>query len=230
MALVMCRECATEVSSRAKKCPHCGVSEPARSTMENAAYIAAFIILVAGLSTALCSSQSNKTGTDNRSDAERLGRSGDNSKAVDDRMGYKTKAAALTKLVERCGSIAASHNACDDDIYKPVWRRFESSVGEVVKVDVKSIAPMNGGGAIAWTYQYVPGTYFDPSHLIRYFFTCRGQYSVLEANAQMMDAPPRSVIGEIAAYVCSTAEANRAVRLRSHYSNNLRMDHADRPI
>lgn len=216
MALVMCRECASEVSSRAKKCPHCGVSEPARSTVENAAYIAVFIIFVAGLSIAMFSSQSYETGANKRSDAERLGRHGDNPKAVDDRMGYKTQAATLTKLVERCGSIAASHNACDDDIYKPVWRRFESSVGEVVKVDVKSIAPMNGGGAIAWTYQYVPGTYFDPSHLIRYFFTCRGQYSVLAANSQLMDAPPHSVIGEIAAYVCSTAEANRTVRLRTH--------------
>lgn len=31
MALVKCRECAAEVSGKAKSCPHCGVSNPGRS-------------------------------------------------------------------------------------------------------------------------------------------------------------------------------------------------------
>lgn len=115
----------------------------------------------------------------------------------------------LTKLLETCGPIPASHGMCSSDIYKPVWRSFENLVGEIIKVDTKSVNPMAGGGAIAWTYQFVPGTAFDTSRLHQYYFTCHGQYRDMEFRSPMDDAPPRAVIGVISDYVCSAAEAPR---------------------
>jgi hypothetical protein len=138
--------------------------------------------------------------------------------------------APLSKLIENCGAIAASHGMCDDDIYKPVWRRFESSIGEVVKVDTRRIEPMSGGGAIAWTYRYVPGTHFDATRLIRYYFTCSGQFRPLERQGVLMDAPPRSLFGEIAANVCFAAEIpRRAIAAQNARVEAIQRDRALHP-
>lgn len=49
MALVKCRECGTSVSSKAKKCPHCGVSDPFRVKVRRSIIVVGITVLIASL-------------------------------------------------------------------------------------------------------------------------------------------------------------------------------------
>lgn len=114
MALVNCRECGTSVSSKARSCPHCGISKPARSKAELALPA---VGLVAGLlAIAMCSGKPTTVGTDaNPSDAEWLLQYGGDPKALDDRFSDKAQAACSVGADDFLRSIAAHDFAWDSE-------------------------------------------------------------------------------------------------------------------
>jgi hypothetical protein len=112
----------------------------------------------------------------------------------------------LTPLLTHCTSTIP--NGCGD-LDKPVWKRFESDVGEVTKLDTASIQPVQSGGVLATIYVSLPGTQFDPSRLREIIFTCQGQFADGNDPSDWEDAPPRSVIGAVAASACALAEPER---------------------
>lgn len=119
-------------------------------------------------------------------------------------------APGLTKLVARCDQ-ATNHNACGN-IARPVWQRFEAGNGEVTKVDVSTVRRTRQGGVIVTSYTAVPFTRFDMHRLRGLYFNCQGQYSDMSALGQTIDAPPRSVAGQVAATFCSAGRANSVIR------------------
>jgi len=112
----------------------------------------------------------------------------------------------LTPLFPHCTSTIP--NGCGD-FAKPVWKRFESTTGEITKLDTASVQPTQGGGAIAAIYTYSPGNPYDPRRLRQIVLTCRGQFADMESPTEVEDAPPRSVIGLVAAVACALAEPKR---------------------
>lgn len=116
--------------------------------------------------------------------------------------------AGLSKMIEHCNPIAQSHGGCGN-LDKPVWKRFVSTTGEITKLDTASIEPAQHGGAIATVYTFSPGSTLDLDRLRRLHFTCRGQYEDMQNIGYMQDAPPRSVIGMVAASACALAEPKR---------------------
>lgn len=117
-------------------------------------------------------------------------------------------APGLSKLVEQCDP-ATNHNACGN-IARPVWRRFEAANGEVTKIDVSTIRRTRQGGVIITSYTGVPFTRFDMHRLRGLYFNCAGQFSDMSALGDAIDAPPRSVAGQIAAAVCGNQTARAA--------------------
>jgi hypothetical protein len=127
----------------------------------------------------------------------------------------------LEPLIPNCGSTVT--DGCGD-FGKPVWKRFESATGEVAKLDTLSIRPMQGGMVSATIYTFVPGSRFDPSRLRQVMFTCRGQFRDLGIPGDMEDAPPRSVIGVIAATACSIAEPTRRALIQRQEQQQRQLD------
>lgn len=118
----------------------------------------------------------------------------------------------LTPLFPHCTSTIP--NGCGD-FAKPVWQRFESDTGEITKLDTASVQPVQGGGVIAAIYTYSPGSPYDPSHLRQLVFTCRGQFADMDDPSALEDAPPRSVIGAVAATACALAAPKRRAIMES---------------
>lgn len=116
----------------------------------------------------------------------------------------------LSRLQPICGPIAASHQACGSDIFKPVWRRFESDTGELTFLDTNFIEPTGGEGGTIRIYVTPPGAVFDERRLAVIYITCRGQYSPIGDLASLSDAPPRSIMGLIATASCPTIARKRA--------------------
>jgi hypothetical protein len=115
---------------------------------------------------------------------------------------------SLTVLLKDCKAGVGA--ACNSDLFQPVWKRVMADNGESTKVDMNSIEALSGSGAIAIVYSYVPNTDYDPSHLSKLTFDCRGHFSELGATSVALDAPPRSIAGRIAALVCPIADGVRA--------------------
>lgn len=135
----------------------------------------------------------------------------------------------LSKLIDHCDAIALSHGGCGN-LDKPVWKRFVSDTGEITKLDTASVEPAQRGGAIASIYTFSPGSNLDISRLRMLHFTCRGQYEDFESIGYMQDAPPRSVIGAVAATACALAEPKRrAVAQRQRQLDAIAEDHAVHP-
>lgn len=116
---------------------------------------------------------------------------------------FMLASAALAPLLAHCDPIAASHGACDSDIYKAVWQRFDSDTGQIFRADIASITPTGQRQGWLYVYSYAPGENFDPSKMTRIYLNCHGSYSDMDrAPFRMMSAPPRSVIGKIASIAC----------------------------
>jgi hypothetical protein len=95
------------------------------------------------------------------------------------------------------------------DFAKPVWKMVKADTGEVTALDTASVQPMSGGGALAFIYTYLPRELFDPSHGRQIIFTCRGRFQDLGIPGDFEDAPPRSVMGVVAATACAIAHPAR---------------------
>lgn len=88
------------------------------------------------------------------------------------------------------------------ELCKPVWKRIEANNGEVTWIDMKAI-----GDTLprrVYSYTSVPDTSIDPHALTLLLFDCQGHFESWssEGPSALMDAPPRSVAGEIAETVC----------------------------
>jgi hypothetical protein len=90
-----------------------------------------------------------------------------------------------------------------EDAFLPVWKPIESNNGEVTYVDMKSIE-RGAAGMQVEVYTSVPNTIFDMDKLKVLAFDCQGHFMPFdeEGMTEWMDAPPRSVAGEIAETVC----------------------------
>ena len=90
-----------------------------------------------------------------------------------------------------------------EDAFLPVWKPIESNNGEVSYVDMKSIE-RGAAGMQVQVYTSVPNTIFDMDKLKVLAFDCQGHFMPFdeEGMTEWMDAPPRSVAGEIAETVC----------------------------
>ncbi len=107
----------------------------------------------------------------------------------------------LTALIPTCDS--QSGTDCTQDIYQKVWIRLEADNGEVTKADMKSVQHYNNGAVDVAVYTYVPNTPFNPGKMKRLHFDCQGQFTDdSDGISAVMDAPPRSIAGQIAAVVC----------------------------
>jgi hypothetical protein len=108
----------------------------------------------------------------------------------------------LSTLIPSC--VPGGRISCTDDLYQKVWIRLEADNGEVTKVDTRSIDHVSTGAAEVVVYTYVPNTRFDPSRLRRLFFDCAGQFrDETEGFSRVMDAPPQSIAGRVAAIACA---------------------------
>lgn len=115
-----------------------------------------------------------------------------------------SKLPELSKLLE-CP--ADGQTDCSNDYFQKVWMRFEADNGEVTKLDTKSIVRSTSGIVDAAIYTFVPGSMFQASRVRLLAFTCQGEYQDLSAgiSSPWLDAPPNSVIGNVAAVACSSA-------------------------
>lgn len=125
----------------------------------------------------------------------------------------------LTKLLERCGPVAASHDLCGSPIYQAVWRSYKAGAGVTIKVYYQDIKPTPKNGALAWLYTDIPGEDFDENRLQQINFTCKGQYA--EMPDQIFQyIYPNSVMATIALDVCPIASAKlRAIRQEEYKSS-----------
>lgn len=90
-----------------------------------------------------------------------------------------------------------------EDAFVPVWKPIESDNGEVSYIDMKSIE-RGAAGMQVQIYTSVPNTMFDMDKLRLLAFDCQGHFMPFdkEGMTEWMDAPPRSVAGQIAETVC----------------------------
>lgn len=115
-----------------------------------------------------------------------------------------TKGEALATLLPHCDPSGGL--SCNDDIFQKVWLRLEADNGEVTKIDMNSLQRSTVGSVEAITYTYVPNTAFDQTKLRRLLFDCKGHFmDITNSNSELLDAPPRSVVGNVASIVCSHA-------------------------
>lgn len=112
------------------------------------------------------------------------------------------QAAPLTPLLPKsaCGHVMVS---CADDIFRPVWIKLISSVGEITKID-SNFRTVGSGAVLVYAYSFVPNTVFDAHKLRRLVFDCAGQYyDDTDGAGEPMDAPPGSIAGQIASLACA---------------------------
>lgn len=213
MAFTNCRKCEAEVSIQAKICPQCRISDPARPHSSKTNYlIVAFVIIIAmallGRTDKMDNVRAkNVSPLENTSEENLSGPSA--AASVENYDSPSEPFIKLTKLLDKCGPVAAGHDLCDTAIYQPVWRSFETTSGLNIKVDIRDIDPAVRGGALAWIYTDIPGEEFDDLRLLQYYFTCNGKYTVVRTPQIFEYAPPNSAMGVVAEGVCAIADSKR---------------------
>src|SRR5262245_33767911 len=92
--------------------------------------------------------------------------------------------------------------------YKPEWKRIEADNGAAYAVDLKSIANFNDGTEMKVCIvdnnacAIMPGTW-NPTI---FHFDCHGHYIDVYGGGGLRMAPPRSVVGKMAALACVDAK------------------------
>jgi len=118
---------------------------------------------------------------------------------------YKAKPGErLETLLPNCQ--ASETKSCNDDFFQPVWKRIEADNGAVSRVDMNSIRHLPGGTTEVTVYTGAPHTMFDSTKLNMLWFDCRGSFRAFDGGmgqSPQLDAPPRSIAGEIAHIVCT---------------------------
>lgn len=112
-------------------------------------------------------------------------------------------------LVKKCQKLRLSEphwTAADKTFYREkCWEKVESDTGAVFQVDLGLIQDF-GAEATSVVYKK-EGKDFDPMNLQRWFFSCKGHFSIMQqrGRSEMVYAPPRSVAGRISKIVCDGA-------------------------
>lgn len=90
------------------------------------------------------------------------------------------------------------------------WVKFEADNGEVIQLDTSRIQHFSPGSRDMLVLIYV-GTVkqygFDPERVRSIWLSCRGTYKDITGGlGPELDAPPRSVIGQIAQLACGSGD------------------------
>ena len=121
---------------------------------------------------------------------------------------YKAKPGeTLETLLPNCRIGGAE--SCNDDFFQPVWKRIEADNGQVTRIDMNSIQHIGGGGTNVTVYTGAPHSVFDSTRLQMLRFDCQGHFRSFDGNmgqSDVLDAPPRSIAGEIATIVCTNQD------------------------
>jgi hypothetical protein len=119
---------------------------------------------------------------------------------------------ALVKVFPNCefGPQRVPLGGALGELCKTVWKRIEADNGEVTWIDTRA-----SGDTLpreVWVYTGVPNASINPDALTTLFFDCQGHFENWggDGPSDWMDAPPRSVAGEIAATVCSQSKLQPA--------------------
>lgn len=106
------------------------------------------------------------------------------------------RAVTLRPVFPRCTPADAS--GPNGMFCRPIWGQLIADNGEPNYIDLKDLMPLVNGGVSAYV---VFGDGSDPSEYHQLFFDCRGHVSDV-SNMVPMDAPPRSVGGQLARAAC----------------------------
>jgi hypothetical protein len=109
----------------------------------------------------------------------------------------------LAAVVVSTASLAAN---------KQKWHRLEADNGTVLAIDLNSIEHSDNGSANA-VVCLVDNDVCTPLNMSRLLFDCHGHYVDIDHGGATQIAPPRSVIGQMAALACVGA---KDIRLADH--------------
>ncbi len=89
--------------------------------------------------------------------------------------------------------------------FKPIWKRFEADNGAAFALEMNNIDHLDGCGRCADAVICVlDNNQCLPPNARRIRFDCHGHYMDVLGGGSMQIAPPRSVIGQMAAIACKT--------------------------
>jgi hypothetical protein len=102
----------------------------------------------------------------------------------------------------------ALHLKTDPAAYKPNWKRFEADNGAIYALDMNSISHLYYcGGCTDVVVCIVDNNMCLPPNVRRFRFDCHGHYmDTTNGGGSMQIAPPRSVVGQMAALACVGAK------------------------
>lgn len=113
----------------------------------------------------------------------------------------------LASMIDHCDEQAASHGGCNSSLYRPVWKRFATTVGDIIAFDTTSVRSEWQGAATALTYRYVAGSDFDQTKIKQYYFTCEDlQYHEANVSGTLVTAAKGSAAAKMSDAVCSIAK------------------------
>lgn len=91
--------------------------------------------------------------------------------------------------------------------YEPEWRIIEADNGAVYALDMKSVSHLYYCGGCADAVMCVVDNNQCPApNMRRIRFDCHGHYIETDGGGGMQMAPPRSVVGQMAAAACVGAK------------------------
>lgn len=108
----------------------------------------------------------------------------------------------ITTLARECPYKTPSE--CADDLYQKVWLHLEADNGQQFRLDLNSVMDGTAGGKVAVVYIASPSMMLDMSRIHRLVFDCHGSFIDLTHGItnNVMDAPPKSVVGKIEKIIC----------------------------
>lgn len=101
-----------------------------------------------------------------------------------------------------------SHVSCDNDIFKKVWLKLTTSLGEVYMLNTNFRKYVSGNMMNVNAFLYKPdpaGGFFNGERLTQLQFDCAGHYQELsefQPNLTVYDIPPLSIAGKIESLAC----------------------------
>lgn len=92
--------------------------------------------------------------------------------------------------------------------YDSKWKRIEADNGAAFAIDLGSISHNTNGSAVA-VICVVDNDTCIPPNISRLLFDCHGHYMDIDRGGSLTIAPPRSVVGQMAALACAGAKDTR---------------------
>jgi hypothetical protein len=111
------------------------------------------------------------------------------------------------KIMGACGA-ALVLLAQPTHAYESKWKRIEADNGAAFAIDLGSISHNTNGSAVA-VMCVVDNDTCIPPNMSRLLFDCHGHYMDIDRSGSLMIAPPRSVVGQMAALACAGARDTR---------------------